>query len=292
MLRSEHLYKSFKTKKVIKDLNIEVNDGSIFGLVGVNGAGKSTLLRMIAGVYTPDAGVIRLDGEDIHRNAEIRKKIAFVPDEPYCPNGSTISSVRMLYESMYDFDAEWFTKACLEFDLDEKAPLAGLSKGMKRRASILLSLAVNPDLLLLDEAYDGLEPLARMQVKKLLAERIEEKGMSVIISSHSLRELEEICDSFGILENGTLLDYGDLLEKKGMVNKYQIAFEAVKTKEDFRDLDVLSFSASGRIVTLLARGDKEEVTGKIHAMKPVLLDVLPVSFEELFMSEIEEGRQK
>jgi ABC-2 type transport system ATP-binding protein len=150
----------------------------------------------------------------------------------------------------------------------------------------------NPDLLLLDEAYDGLEPLARMQVKKLLAERIEEKGMSVIISSHSLRELEEICDSFGILENGTLLDYGDLLEKKGMVNKYQIAFEAVKTKEDFRDLDVLSFSASGRIVTLLARGDKEEVTGKIHAMKPVLLDVLPVSFEELFMSEIEEGRQK
>ena len=288
MLRSEHLYKSFRSREVIRDLNINVSDGSVYGLVGVNGAGKSTLLRMIAGVYVPDAGVILLDGEDVHRNASVRRKIAFVPEEPFCPAGGTIGSVRLLYESMYDFDPEWFRRACAAFDLDEKAPLAGMSKGMKRRASILLSLAVHPDLLLLDEAYDGLEPLTRLQVKKLLAERIEDSGMSVIIASHSLRDLEEICDSYGILENGTLLDYGDLLEKKGQVNKYQIAFETQKTEADFMDFDLLSFTASGRIITLLARGDKAVVAKKIHAMKPVLLDILPVSFEELFMSEIEE----
>jgi ABC-2 type transport system ATP-binding protein len=287
MLKSEHLYKSFRTKEVIRDLNIEVRTGSIFGLVGVNGAGKSTLLRMIAGVYTPDQGVILLDGENIHRNAGVRKKIAFVPDEPYCPNGSTISSVQMLYESMYDFDAEWFTKACLEFGLDEKAPLAGLSKGMKRRASILLSLAVNPDLLLLDEAYDGLEPLARMQVKKLLAERIEEKGMSVIISSHSLRELEDICDSFGILENGQINEYGDLIETKGKVNKYQAAFKEEVNREMFSGLDILKFSTEGRVVQMVIRGEEETVRAELQKHDPVLIDVLPVTFEELFIYELE-----
>ena len=292
MLKIEQLRKSFGSHHVLNGLNLEVNDGSVFGLVGINGAGKSTLLRLIAGVYQPDEGTIRFNGQDTFDDAAVRSSISFVSDEPYYEPGTTIESMKLLYESVYDFDSALFQKYCEEFELEQNRPIAGFSKGMKRRTSILFALCTHPKLLLLDEAYDGLEPLARLKFKRILAERIEEEQLSVIIASHSLRELEDICDSFGILENGTLLDYGDLLEKKGMVNKYQIAFEAVKTKEDFRDLDVLSFSASGRIVTLLARGDKEEVTGKIHAMKPVLLDVLPVSFEELFMSEIEEGRQK
>ena len=292
MLRSEHLYKSFDQKKnVIKDLNLEVRDGSIFGLVGVNGAGKSTLLRMIAGVYAPDGGAIFLNEEDLHKNPSLRKHIAFAADEPYCPMGSTIQSLRVLYESMYDFDGTWFDQAVNAFELDRNQSLAGFSKGMKRRMSILFALSIHPKVLLMDEAYDGLEPLARLQVKKMLAERLEEEKMSVIISSHSLRELEEICDSFGILENGTLLSYGDLQEKKRLVNKYQIAFETEPNKEMFQDLDLLSCTIQGRIVFLLARGEKEEVIQKLNQNHPVLLDVLPVSFEELFMSEVEEGRK-
>ena len=291
MLRIDHLCKSFGTNEVIRELNMEVNDSSVYGLVGVNGAGKSTLLRIIAGVIKPDKGEVKLQGEDLLNDAHLRRKIAFVPEEPYCPSGSTIRSLKVLYESMYDFDSVWFREACNAFELNETKALAGLSKGMKRRAALLLSLACNPDLLLLDEAYDGLEPLARLQVKKMLAERMEEKGMSVILSSHSLRELEEICDSFGILDRGSLVDYGDLLEKKRLVNKYQIAFETEKKEEDFRDMDVLSFTSSGRVCNLLIRGEKEEIVEKINAMNPVLLDVLPVNFEELFMSEVREGRQ-
>ena len=287
MLKIEHLDKSFKDKQVLNDLCLEINDGSIFGLVGINGAGKSTLLRLIAGVYDPDAGEILLNDRNTSKDEKVRAQIAFVPDEAYYPIGATVGSLKLLYESMYEFSDEAYRKYLDLFELEEKMAVTNLSKGMKRRVSLLFALAVKPKLILLDEAYDGLEPLARLRFKKALSELIEDEQVIVIISSHNLRELEDICDSFGILEGGRIVSYGDLLESREKINKYQIAFADEKTREDFSSFDILHFEGEGRVLRLVIRGDEEEVMGKLHEMKPLLTDVLPVSFEELFIYELE-----
>lgn len=287
MLKIEHLRKAFGEHDVLKGLELTVEDGSIFGLVGINGVGKSTLLRLIAGVYKPDGGWILLDGEDTYRNAKIRRQIAFVSDEQYYPVGSTIASLKLLYETMYDFDGALYEKYLKVFDLDSRMSLGSLSKGMKKRVSLLFALCIHPRIILLDEAYDGLEPLARFRLKKILTDMIEDEQISVIISSHNLRELEDICDSFGILEDGVIVSYGDLLQSKERIRKYQTAFAADADKEAFSGFDILHYEQEGRVVRMVIRGDEEEVRAKLKEMDPLLLDVLPVSFEELFLYELE-----
>ncbi len=287
MLRIEHLYKAFKTNEVIKDLNLEIEERSIFGLVGINGAGKSTLLRLIAGVYEPDHGSVTFNDEDTFLFPEIRSSISFVSDEQYYPAGSTIASVKTMYESMYDFDQEAYRNYLQMFDLKENMNIRTLSKGNRRRVSLVFALSTHPKLLLLDEAYDGLEPLARLRFKKVLAQLIEDEGITVIISSHNLKELEDICDSFGILDDGHIVSYGDLLDARESVNKYQVVFSEPKTKEDFSDFDILHFEQAGRVANVVIRGSREEVTEKLEEMHPLLVDILQVSFEELFIYELE-----
>ncbi|MBR4164029.1 MAG: ABC transporter ATP-binding protein [Solobacterium sp.] len=292
MLKIEHLYKSFGEKEVLKDLNLEVNEGSIFGLVGINGAGKSTLLRLISGVYQSDSGTIRFNEKDTYEDETIRNEISFVSDSQYYPIGCTVESLKLLYESIYDFDEENYQKYLELFELKPKMSVNNLSKGMKRRVSLLFALSTHPKLILLDEAYDGLEPLARLRFKKALTELIEDEQVSVIISSHNLKELEDICDSFGILEDGRIISYGDLLESKDLINKYQIAFKEEKTKDDFKDFDLLHYEQEGRVLKLVIRGKQEEITEQLKAMQPVLLDVLQVNFEELFIYELESRGEK
>ena len=287
MLKIEHLNKNFKTKEVLKDLNLEVHDGSIFGLVGINGAGKSTLLRLIAGVYEPEGGSITLNGTDTWKDPEIRSDIAFVSDEQYYPLGCTIQSLKLLYKSMYNFDEAAWHKYMEMFDLEPGMSITNLSKGMKRRVSLLYALSIHPKLILLDEAYDGLEPLARLHFKQALTDLIEDENISVVISSHNLKELEDICDSFGILEDGHIISYGDLLESRELINKYQVVFKTEHTKEDFKDFDILHFEQEGRVCKLVIRGNEEEVTAKLDEMEPVLMDVLQTNFEELFIYELE-----
>jgi len=287
MLKAEHLYKSFGKEAVLKDLNMEVKKGSVYGLAGINGAGKSTLLRIIAGVYKADQGTVTLEGKDTFLASEIRKSISFVADEPYCPSGATIQSMRLFYECMYDFDGALFDSYCRTFDLPPSKPMSAFSKGMKRRTALLFALCTHPELILLDEAYDGLEPLAKLQFRRILAERMEEEGISAIISSHSLRELEDICDAFGILENGAICTGGDLLEMKEKLHRFQAAFAEEMDKDSFKDLDILSFSREGRVIQMVVRGDVEEVRASLMKHHPLLLDVLPVSLEELFVSELE-----
>ena len=287
MLKIEHLNKNFKTKEVLKDLNLEVHDGSIFGLVGINGAGKSTLLRLIAGVYEPEGGTITLNGKDTWKDPEIRSDIAFVSDEQYYPLGCTIQSLKLLYESMYNFDEDAWHKYMEMFDLEPGMSVTNLSKGMKRRVSLLYALSIHPKLILLDEAYDGLEPLARLHFKQALTDLIEDENISVVISSHNLKDLEDICDSFGILEDGHIISYGDLLESRELINKYQVVFRTEHTKEDFKEFDILHFEQEGRVCKLVIRGSEEEVTAKLDQMDPVLMDVLQTNFEELFIYELE-----
>ena len=292
MLKIQNLYKAFGDKEVLKDLNLVVEDGSIFGLVGVNGAGKSTLLRLISGVYKADAGTITLNDQDTYIEENIRRDIAFVSDEQYFPIGSTIGSLKLLYENMYGFDEQAFRRYLDVFALKEDMVVTNLSKGNKRRTALLFALSIHPKLILLDEAYDGLEPLARLRFKQILTELIEDEQISVIISSHNLKELEDICDSFGILEDGRIISYGDLLQSKEQINKYQIVFEEEQDKEVFKDLDILHFENEGRVYKLVIRGNEEDVTEKLNTLKPVLMDILQVNFEELFIYELESRGMK
>lgn len=290
MLKINGLSKNFGTLEVLKDLNLQINDGAIFGLVGINGAGKSTLLRIIAGVYEPEGGSVCLDDCNTYENALIRKKISFVSDDQYYQVGATIKSTAELYRMMYDFDDEAYHKYLQMFELNEDAAILNLSKGNKRRVDLLFALSVNPKLLLLDEAYDGLEPLARLRFKQVLIQLVEQ-GMIVIISSHNLKELEDICDSFGILENGRILEYGDLAETKEKINKYQVVFEQERNQDDFKEFNLMHLEHEGRVYKMVIKGNEDEVMAKLHGLNPMIVDVLPVNFEELFIYELE-GRNE
>lgn len=291
MLKIDKLYKNFGNKEVLKGLDLEIQDGSIFGLVGINGAGKSTLLRIIAGVYEPEQGCVLFNDCDTCDDPKIRKEIAFVSDEQFYPIDATIKSVKQLYESMYDFSEAKYQKFLKMFELDEKDSILNLSKGNKRRVALLFALSIEPKLLLLDEAYDGLEPLIRYKFKQALADLIEDEHLTVIISSHNLKELEDICDSFGILEDGRMLEYGDLSDSKENINKYQIVFEKEVNLDAFNNFNILHLENEGRVYQLVAKGNQEEILSRIEAMHPILVDVLQVNFEELFIYELE-GRSK
>ncbi len=288
MLKIDQLQKSFGHKQILNNLCLEIPEGTIFGLVGINGAGKSTLLRCIAGVYEPEQGCILFNDSDTYEDERIRDEIAFVSDEAYFPVGSTIKSVKLLYETLYDrFSQEDYQKYLELFQLDENASIVNLSKGNKRRVSLLFALCIKPKLLLLDEAYDGLEPLVRYKFKSVLTQLIEDEQITVIISSHNLKELEDICDSFGILEDGKMMEYGDLTESKENINKYQIVFDKELDNHAFDEFDILHLDHEGRVYKLVAKGNQNTVLSQIQTMHPLLVDVLQVNFEELFIYELE-----
>lgn len=285
MLEIKNVTKAFKDKSVLDDVSLNIDHGSIFGLVGVNGAGKSTLLRSVAGIYSLDDGLVLFEGLDTHIDVEIRKRIFLVSDDPYYPYGSSIKSLKMFYKSFYDFDEEIYQKYLNLFKLSETDNISNFSKGMKRQALLLIALACKPELLLLDEAFDGLDPIVRVHIKNALSDLIEDNNSLIIISSHNLKELEDICDSYGILENGHIETYGDLLESKANINKYQLAFKEEVDIEMFKSFDVLYKNMEGRIVTLVIKGNREDVSKKLESLNPLILDVLNVNFEELFIYE-------
>ena len=291
MLKINNISKSFKDKKVLDNLSLEVNDSSIFGLVGVNGAGKSTLLRCVSGIYKSDEGNVELDGVDTFLNEDIRRDIFFVSDDPFYPMSSNIRALKEFYSTYYVIDEDVYHKVLKEFKLDEDKPISSFSKGMKRQALLLFALAIKPRLLLLDEAFDGLDPLVRVTLKKALYQYIEDNESTIIISSHNLKELEDICDSFGILENGKISTYGDLLESKSNINKYQLAFKKDIDESVFDQFDILHKSKEGSVFSLVIKGNKEEIIKQLKKLKPVILDTLNVNFEELFIYEHEGGNK-
>ena len=287
MINIMNLVKSFNDKKVLDNLNISIEDGTVFGLIGINGAGKSTLLRLISGVYSQDLGIVEVGGECVFENEKIKKDIIYVSDDPYFPFSSTIKSLKVFYSSFYDLNEDLYQKYLTMFNLKENALISSFSKGMKRQVSLLFAMAISPKYLLLDECFDGLDPLVRLNFKKALTELIQDKKITVIISSHNLKELEDICDSFGILENGQISTYGDLIDSKTNINKYQLAYSEEKTKDDFKDYNLMSIEISGRVVSLVIKGNKKEIMAKLEKSNPLFIDVLPVNFEELFIYEME-----
>ena len=282
MITINGLGKSYGPKKVLSGVSLTVPDASVFGLVGINGAGKTTLLRMMADVLRPDEGTVEYDGENIAGNAKKRKELFFLPDDPYYAAGTTVEKLVELYKSFYSFDDELFSRYEKLFSLERRTPVRNFSKGMKRQAFAALALATRPKYLLLDEAFDGLDPLARLELKRGI---ISLEGTTAVISSHSLRELEDICSGFALLDGGAVADAGDLSETLAKVHKFQAAFEEPVPRERF-PFECLSFESEGRVVRFVVRGEREEVVSALKALSPIFVEEIKVDFEELFLCEV------
>ena len=286
MIEVKNIFKSFGEKNVLEDVSFKIEDGKIFGLVGINGAGKSTLLRIMSGVYKADYGEVLYDYQNVYDNPNVKKDIFFLSDSPYYPKNWTIDKFLKFYNTYYEVDMATFNKLLREFNLPLNKTINNFSKGMKRQLFIALTIAIAPKYLLLDEAFDGLDPLARLIFKRALFEALDKKRMTVIISSHSLRELEDLCDLYGILDNRKIMYSGDLGEDKANINTYQIVFDKEKSKEEFKHLDVIHFSRSGRVLKMVIKGNKNDVINELNKMKPLLLETIPLNFEDLFIYQV------
>lgn len=287
MIEIKNVSKSFGSNLVLKDLSLTIKKGSIFGLVGINGAGKSTLLRMISGVYEPNTGEIIIEGEPVFENSKAKAKIFFLPDDPYYSYNLTGIDLKNLYQSYYDLDEAVLYKHLDTFKLDITKSIHNYSKGMKRQLFISLAIACRPDYMLLDEAFDGLDPLARLHFKRAIIELSTTYQSTIIISSHALRELEDICDSYGLIDHQMIVSEGEIDSILSDMHKFQLAFNKDVNREDFSDFDVRSFSKEGKLIKVAIKGDKVAFLNHIKAYEPIFIDEINVSFEDLFIQEVE-----
>lgn len=292
MIELLHVNKCLGKKHVIKDLDLTIEDGVIFGLIGPNGAGKSTLLRLLSGIYQCDGGSIQMDGERIYDNAERKRDILFISDEPFQFFHATLHDMKGFYQTWYTVDEEVYHSYLQLFQLDEHKPIVNFSKGMKRQAFIILGLAIAPRYLLLDEAFDGLDPIMRRHFKQAIAKRISEKSMTVIISSHDLMEMQDLCDHFAMLEEGALTTGGGMEDTLKELHRIQMAFEKEPSSAVFQELDIVSLEIRSKVVNLYVRGDVEKITAYLQTLQPLMMEVLPVNLEELFIQEVSYRREE
>jgi len=288
MITVKDLTKRFSGYTALDHITCTVSDGCIYGMVGSNGAGKSTFLRLLAGVYRPDSGSILLDGAAMWENPEAKSRIAYVSDEPYFINHSDLDDMERMYRALFPrFDKEKFRKLTDDFSLDRRKPVNSFSKGMKRQAATALALSRSPDYIFFDETFDGLDPIMRSRVKNLISADVLDRGASAVITSHSLRELEDTCDQLALLHKGGIVLESDVANLKTEQFKVQIAFDGDYDKTRFEGVDHLHFVKHGSVASFIARGDRREVSEKLKALKPTLLDILPLSLEEVFTYELE-----
>lgn len=292
MIEIKNLSHTLGNKTVLKDISLTFSENKIFGLVGVNGAGKSTLLRCMASVYNPDNGSVEYDGLNVN-NENVRKDIFFLPDDPYHSLQLTCKSMFNMYKVFYpDADVDTYKRLIREFNLDEKKTLNTFSKGMRRQAYIVCALAIAPKYLLLDEAFDGLDPYTRKKVKSELISLVENKGGTVIISSHSLRELENLCDSFILLDNNTVPAYGDISENVNEMCKFQLAFTSQIDESAFDNLPVVSIERNGKFIRIVLKGDRDTMYNSLLELSPAVIEEMKMDFEEAVISEIERSARK
>ena len=281
MLELKNVTKTFGALKALDDLTMTVPKGAVYGLVGPNGAGKSTAIRHAVGVYRPDSGSITLEGKPIYENPEIKSRISSIPDEVFYFQSATMADMKTYYKGMYpQFDDRLFDKLYEVFPLPKNSPIRRFSKGMQKQAAFHLSICTHPDLLILDEPVDGLDPVMRRQVWSLLLGEVAQRETTVLVSSHNLRELEDICDHVGIMDHGKMLLERSLADMQGSTHKLQLVGNQPQ------DLEILHESSSGRLKTLVVRGDAQEIAQKVKLTEPAYFDVLPLSLEEIFIYEL------
>ena len=281
MLEMNSVTKTFGTFKALDNLTLTVPQGAVYGLVGPNGAGKSTAIRHLTGVYRPDSGTVQVDGQPVYENPAVKSDIGYIPDEIFFFPSATMEDMRRFYKGLYPrFDEDLYRRLYDIFRLPKNGQIRRFSKGMQKQAAFHLALAMRPKVLILDEPVDGLDPVMRRQVMSLILSDVAEYGTTVLISSHNLRELEDVCDHVGIMDHGKMLLEKSLADMQGTTHKLQIVGGVPE------GLEVLHESSSGRLKTLICRGQAWEISTKAAAAKPAYFDVLPLSLEEIFMNEL------
>ncbi len=288
MITASNVTKKFDDFTALQDLSCSIPDSCIYGLVGSNGAGKSTFLRLLSGVYKADAGIITVDGEAVYENPAVKANIAYVPDDLYFLPQASLNKMADSYNRLYPtFNMERFKSLTDTFKLNPKANLNTFSKGMRRQAATILGLSISPKYLFFDETFDGLDPVMRNLVKKVIYDDVLENKTTTIITSHSLRELEDTCDQLALLHKGGIVFESDIQNLKTALFKVQVAFNLDFDRSLFDGIEILDYSQKGSVANFIVRGDREETSAKIRAMAPVLLDILPLSLEEVFIYEME-----
>ena len=285
MIEVRNVTKTFEGFKALDGLSLTVPTGGIYGLVGPNGSGKSTLIRNIMGIYRPDEGEIKLDGEAVYENIAAKERMAYIPDDIFYFLQSSVKDMMRYYRGIYPkFDMERYEKLKNVFQLDENMPIRRMSKGMQKQAAFWLCMCMHADVLVLDEPVDGLDPVMRRQVWSIIMSDVAEYGTTVLVSSHNLRELEDVCDHVGIIDHGKVLLERSLSELQENISKIQIALpEGAELPEG---LDILHSTSTGRLRTIIVRGEPAAVQARLQEAQPLFMDALPLSLEEIFIYEL------
>ncbi len=285
MIQVKNVSKSFEGFKALDGISITVPTGGIYGLVGPNGSGKSTLIRNLMGIYRPDSGEILVDGEQVYENPAVKERIAYIPDDIFYFLQSDLKDMMRYYRGIYpSFDMERYEKLKDVFKLDENMPIRRMSKGMQKQAAFWLCVCMRPEIMVLDEPVDGLDPVMRRQVWSIIMADVAERGTTVLVSSHNLRELEDVCDHVGIIDHGKLLLERSLSELQENISKIQIALPG--DKELPEGLDIVHSASTGRLRTIIVRGEPTEVLARLQEAEPLFVDALPLSLEEIFIYEL------
>lgn len=287
MIQVQNITKSFDGFRALDDLSFTVPHGAVYGLVGPNGAGKSTVLRCITGIYRPDAGSVVVGGLPVWENPAVKRRMAFIPDDLSAHAGDSIREMAGLMQKLYPrFDLSRYGQLREVFQLDEKKPLRRFSKGMQKQAAFWLAICAKPDYLILDEPVDGLDPVMRRQIWSIILEDVAAHETTVLVSSHNLRELEDVCDHVGVMSRGKLLLEHSLSELQDYTVKLQLAFEGAELPALPQEIKVLHHAQTGRVHTLICRGSAEELEQQLAALHPIFIDAVPLSLEEIFIYEL------
>lgn len=285
MIEVKELVKTFGDFRALDGLDIKVPSGAVYGLVGPNGAGKSTVIRHITGILKQDSGEVKVDGEDVYENTEVKAKIAYIPDDVFYYTQASVNDMMKFYRDMYPkFDMERFSSLGKVFGIKTSSAIRKLSRGMQKQVAFWLALSMRPETVVLDEPVDGLDPVMRRQVWNVLLSDVAENGTTVLISSHNLRELEDVCDHVGIMNKGRMMIERNLADLQESLVKVQLALPEGKSVPE--GLDILHMSELGHLKTIIVRGSTDDVTGKLAAASPMFIDVLPLTLEEIFVYEL------
>ena len=288
MIKVDRVSKKYDNDFVLNNLSFNIKDNCIYGLVGANGAGKSTLLRIIMGIFDANIGSVTIDGEEVSHNVKLKQKMVFIPDDLFFYPGYTLIDMAKYYQSMYDeFDMDYLRELAKLLKLKENVKISNFSKGMKRQCALICAIATNADYMFFDETFDGLDPVIRNVMKKIIVKQMNKKKTTIVMTSHNLRELEDICDNLGLLYQGGILFESEIDTIKTNMYKVQISLKGNFDKDDFSDIDLLSYKKNGSVATLIIKDVDNTSKKKLAKKNPIILDYLNLTLEEIFIYEME-----
>ena len=288
MIKVDRVSKKYDNDFVLNNLSFNIKDNCIYGLVGANGAGKSTLLRIIMGIFDANIGSVTIEGEEVSHNVKLKQKMVFIPDDLFFYPGYTLIDMAKYYQSMYDeFDMDYLRELAKLLKLKENVKISNFSKGMKRQCALICAIATNADYMFFDETFDGLDPVIRNVMKKIIVKQMNKKKTTIVMTSHNLRELEDICDNLGLLYQGGILFESEIDTIKTNMYKVQISLKGDFDKDDFSDIDLLSYKKNGSVATLIIKDVDNTSKKKLAKKNPIILDYLNLTLEEIFIYEME-----